>query len=120
MTDRDQVPGQGLGPHRDLGDGGGLVPEAAQRRAEREQPAGRTAAGVPDGAAGRALADRLVVIEDGRIAQDGSPALVSCLDGKPPVLADVTTAAVAELGLRPGTAAWAAVTATDLEVCVPG
>jgi molybdate transport system ATP-binding protein len=42
------------------------------------------------------------------------------LDGRPPILADVTTAAVAELGLRPGTAAWAAVKATDLEVYAPG
>jgi molybdate transport system ATP-binding protein len=42
------------------------------------------------------------------------------LDGKPPVLADVTTAAVAELGLRPGALVWAAVKATDLEVYAPG
>ncbi|KAA2266155.1 ATP-binding cassette domain-containing protein [Solihabitans fulvus] len=35
------------------------------------------------------------------------------LDGVPPVLADVTTAAVAELGLVPGRQLWAAVKATE-------
>jgi molybdate transport system ATP-binding protein len=42
------------------------------------------------------------------------------LDGQPPVLADVTPAAVAELELRPGRAVWLAVKATDLEVYAPG
>lgn len=36
--------------------------------------------------------------------------------GRPPVLADVTPAAVAELSLAPGAAVWASVKATDLEV----
>ncbi|MBY8852664.1 TOBE domain-containing protein, partial [Saccharothrix sp. MB29] len=35
------------------------------------------------------------------------------LDGAPPVLADVTTATVAELRLRPGDHLWAAVKATE-------
>ncbi len=38
------------------------------------------------------------------------------LDGKPPVLADVTTAAVTELSLTPGSQVWLSVKATDLEV----
>jgi molybdate transport system ATP-binding protein len=42
------------------------------------------------------------------------------VDGKPPVLADVTPAAVAELDLRPGREIWLAVKATDLEVYAPG
>lgn len=40
------------------------------------------------------------------------------LDGAPPVLADVTAAAVADLRIRPGTALWAAVKATELH-CYP-
>jgi molybdate transport system ATP-binding protein len=35
------------------------------------------------------------------------------LDGAPPVLADVTAAAVAELGLLAGREVWAAVKATE-------
>jgi len=38
------------------------------------------------------------------------------VDGEPPVLADVTPAAVADLALRPGRPVWLAVKATDLEV----
>ncbi|WP_367128023.1 ABC transporter ATP-binding protein [Saccharothrix sp. HUAS TT1] len=38
------------------------------------------------------------------------------LDGAPPVLADVTTATVAELRLRPGDVLWAAVKATETHV----
>ncbi len=38
------------------------------------------------------------------------------LDGEPPALADVTTAAVAELALAPGSRVWLSVKATDLEV----
>jgi molybdate transport system ATP-binding protein len=38
------------------------------------------------------------------------------LDGDPPALVDVTAAAVAELGLEPGSKVWLAVKATDLEV----
>ena len=38
------------------------------------------------------------------------------LDGRPPALADVTAAAVAELSLRPGRQVWLSVKATDLEV----
>ncbi|WP_040788589.1 ABC transporter ATP-binding protein [Nocardia paucivorans] len=38
------------------------------------------------------------------------------LDGAPPVLADITPAAVAELRLRPGTRLWAAVKATEIHV----
>jgi molybdate transport system ATP-binding protein len=41
------------------------------------------------------------------------------LDGAPPVLADVTPAAVAELALRPGREVWLSVKATDLEVYAP-
>ncbi|MFC8043994.1 ABC transporter ATP-binding protein [Nocardia sp. NPDC057353] len=40
------------------------------------------------------------------------------LDGAPPVLADVTAAAVAELRIRPGTCLWAAVKATEMQ-CYP-
>ncbi|MFC8527107.1 ABC transporter ATP-binding protein [Nocardia sp. NPDC057227] len=40
------------------------------------------------------------------------------LDGAPPVLADVTAAAVAELRIRPGTRLWAAVKATEMQ-CYP-
>ena len=35
------------------------------------------------------------------------------LDGAPPVLVDVTAAAVAELGLRPGAPVWASLKATE-------
>jgi molybdate transport system ATP-binding protein len=42
------------------------------------------------------------------------------LDGRPPAAAGVTTAAVSELGLAPGTPVRAAVKATDLEVYAPG
>jgi len=42
------------------------------------------------------------------------------LDGKPPALADVTPAAVAELSLDPGSQVWLTVKATDLEVYPPG
>lgn len=38
------------------------------------------------------------------------------LDGTPPVLADITPAAVADLRLRPGTRLWAAVKATEIHV----
>jgi molybdate transport system ATP-binding protein len=38
------------------------------------------------------------------------------LDGAPPVLVDVTAAAVAELGLLPGTAVWASLKATETTV----
>lgn len=38
------------------------------------------------------------------------------LDGQPAALADVTPAAVADLGLRPGSRVWLSVKATDLEV----
>ncbi len=38
------------------------------------------------------------------------------VDGAVPMVAEVTTAAVAELGLRPGAPVWAAVKATDVEV----
>ena len=38
------------------------------------------------------------------------------LDGKPPALADVTPAAVAELSLATGTEVWLSAKATDLEV----
>jgi len=41
------------------------------------------------------------------------------LEGRPPVLADVTPAAVADLGLAPGSPVWLAVKATDLEVYAP-
>ncbi|MEV0247181.1 ABC transporter ATP-binding protein [Nocardia sp. NPDC050712] len=37
------------------------------------------------------------------------------LDGAPPVLADITTAAVAELRLQPGLRLWAAVKATEIQ-----
>ncbi|WP_067658341.1 ABC transporter ATP-binding protein [Nocardia harenae] len=40
------------------------------------------------------------------------------LDGAPPVLADVTAAAVAELRIRPGARLWAAVKATEMH-CYP-
>ncbi|SDD72020.1 sulfate/molybdate ABC transporter ATP-binding protein [Auraticoccus monumenti] len=40
------------------------------------------------------------------------------LDARPPVLADVTTAAVAELGLDPGQEVWASVKATEVR-CYP-
>lgn len=40
------------------------------------------------------------------------------LDARPPVLADVTTAAVAELGLDPGQEVWASVGATEVR-CYP-
>ncbi|MEV0360733.1 ABC transporter ATP-binding protein [Nocardia sp. NPDC050697] len=40
------------------------------------------------------------------------------LDGAPPVLADVTAAAVAELRIRPGARLWAAVKATEMQ-CYP-
>jgi molybdate transport system ATP-binding protein len=42
------------------------------------------------------------------------------IEGAPPVLADVTPAAVADLELRPGREVWLAVKATDLEVYAPG
>ena len=42
------------------------------------------------------------------------------LDSEPPILADVTPAAVAELELQPGREVWLAVKATDLEVYAPG
>jgi molybdate transport system ATP-binding protein len=42
------------------------------------------------------------------------------VDGAPPVLADVTPAAVAELDLQPGREVWLAVKATDLEVYAAG
>jgi molybdate transport system ATP-binding protein len=38
------------------------------------------------------------------------------LDGAPNVLADITTATLAELRLRPGDALWAAVKATEIHV----
>ncbi|MFC3687151.1 ABC transporter ATP-binding protein [Aquipuribacter hungaricus] len=38
------------------------------------------------------------------------------LDGAPPVLVDVTAAAVAELGLRPGAPVWASLKATEVTV----
>jgi molybdate transport system ATP-binding protein len=38
------------------------------------------------------------------------------IDGEPPVVADVTPAAVAELGLHAGSRVWVAVKATDLDV----
>jgi molybdate transport system ATP-binding protein len=38
------------------------------------------------------------------------------IDGEPPVVADVTPAAVAELGLHAGSQVWVAVKATDLDV----
>jgi molybdate transport system ATP-binding protein len=41
------------------------------------------------------------------------------VDGPPAALADVTPAAVAELGLRPGTAVWLTVQAADLEAYPP-
>jgi molybdate transport system ATP-binding protein len=40
------------------------------------------------------------------------------LDGTPAVLADVTTASAAELGLREGTEVWASVKATEVGVVV--
>jgi molybdate transport system ATP-binding protein len=42
------------------------------------------------------------------------------LDGRPPALADVTPAAVAELSLDRGSQVWLTVKATDLEVYPPG
>ena len=42
------------------------------------------------------------------------------LDGRPPAIADVTPAAVAELSLDPGSQVWLTVKATDLEVYAPG
>ena len=42
------------------------------------------------------------------------------VDSEPPILADVTPAAVAELELQPGRDIWLAVKATDLEVYPPG
>jgi molybdate transport system ATP-binding protein len=41
------------------------------------------------------------------------------LEGQPPVLVDVTPAAVAELSLHPGSRVWLTVKATDLEVYAP-
>jgi molybdate transport system ATP-binding protein len=38
------------------------------------------------------------------------------VDGVPPALVDLTPAAVAELGLRPGSAVWLSVKATEIEV----
>ena len=42
------------------------------------------------------------------------------LDGAPPVLVDVTAAAVAELGLRPGEPVWASLKATEVTVYPAG